>query len=259
MLACKNQPDARRTSPDPAPVALLSIPSLAETNCGRLQLDAFAPLTEPELRDLLGALSTQDRTKHARIRRKGDRPQELGVFLEERFGIDVLTDDEKTQLVEDVDEPQDPPPAAFLHVDVNLFDTGEGSRLLPRTDDQDIVGRLWDWSAMHPIEAHVRTWMMFDAMERRSIINLPLPVPGDITAFDAVQGLWLVKREKPGADEPVLYEVSLRQESDTLSLFVHFRASLDGSPDMLAGLLSRAQQIASFATPESQPMKLPQA
>jgi len=234
-------------------VALLSLPSIADTNCGRLQLDAAIALSEDALRGLLGALQTKDESLHARIRRRADGEGNTAVFLEERFGIDVLTGEERRAHVVEVLGGAEgaPGPAGLLHLDVDVFLDDKRSPAPVRTDEQESVSRLWEWATQHPLEAHVRAWMMYEPTERRSIINLPLPVPGDISAFDAIPGLWLVKRDPSGSAERTLYEVSLRQESDGLALFIHFRALLDGGQDMLGSLLARAQQIASFAAPET--------
>jgi hypothetical protein len=79
------------------------------------------------------------------------------------------------------------------------------------------------------------------------VIELPLPTPKDLSAFDSIPGLVFTKKDSAAEESVPLYQVSVKQGSTYITGIVEFSSPVEARIDALEKLVSRSDQIAKFA------------
>jgi hypothetical protein len=239
-------------SQTPKDHCLLTVPDLVDADCARFALHVYRAIGASEMEQLEKATDSEARS--ARVYYQGPEGERgRRTVLTGTAWLDDLSDwsqDERDRTINAFDSP--PKGEAARAICVVRFDI----QVVPVSfqqplGDENAFDRIWGFLSQLPdAPGQVTAALRFPADRYECVIGLPLTLPEHLTNFDSIPGLVLVKRDASEPSDGVLYEVAVRQDDGAITANVEFSSPVDGQPDLLNRLVTRARQIARFAIAE---------
>ncbi len=229
-------------------MALIPIPDFPKDRCSRIAVQGYTILSETELHELLSALDTEDRGQHGYlVRSRGPDEDNQYDVISESFGLDTPEGERLERLVEDFRQASDGgTPASYLHYRIAI-ECGFEENVDEALDDSELLSEFWDWAGGRGgLDAWVTAGVDYPTEDYVPLLPLPIEVPSNVSDFDSVEGVSLVKW-KSGERRSMLYEVRTALRQNRINVGVRFRRRLFREEISLDDVVARSMEIAGFA------------